>query len=160
MALGLLVANLVSQIGLLLAFIFGYLIRRGYPFTYHFTLALPATFISMFSHCMIMFYFIGTGKQIKDLCIEYNLDKAFVNRTRLFKSKAFPYITAAIAATMLVTIIGGGVSARAIPPIVHEVLAYIAVVTNLATFVVESKYIIANNLLLDEISVSIGKVTS
>lgn len=156
MVLGLLTANLIAQVGLVVAFIFGYLtsVNHAY-FQYHFMFALPASLLAVFAHCMTMFYFIGTGKQIKDICKEHDLNRSFVNRTRQFKSKSFPYMTGAIALTMAVTVVGGGVLSRAVPSVIHTALAYLALLFNFATLVVELKYLAANNILLDEISQSI-----
>src|SRR5262245_39757988 len=109
MALGLLVANIVSLIGLVVAAVYGHRLAATHSyFTKHFAFAMPAAFLAMFSHCMTFFYFIGMAKQVKDWCAKHNLDPGVVAKMREFRSKVSPHITIAIVLTMAATILGGG----------------------------------------------------
>jgi len=98
-----------------------------------------------------MFFFIGMGKQVKDLVATRPDYGDFVQRTRKFKSKVFPPATLAILFTMAAWIIGGGVDTRVIPTWIHTFFALGAIVTNLFAFVREVKYMAQHNMLLDEV---------
>jgi hypothetical protein len=100
---------------------------------------------------MTMFYFIGTGKQVKDLVANYSEGKEFINRTKRFKARAFPPATWAILFTMATMILGGGVDTRVLPSLVHSGLATIALYYNLVAFVKEAKCMIEHNMLMEEV---------
>jgi hypothetical protein len=126
----------------------------------HFLFALFATLVAVLAQCMSMFYFIGTGKQVKDLLATHPDREAYVQRTREFKSRVFPVATLAIGATMAAWIIGGGVDVRVLPVWLHTGLAALALASNVLAFVREFQYMSKNNVLLDEVVVLVGNTAS
>jgi hypothetical protein len=98
-----------------------------------------------------MFYFIGMGKQVKDLVSSNPAGPELIQRTKRFKAKVFPPATWAILFTMATMIIGGGVDTRVIPTFVHSGLAAVSLYYNLLAFWREAKYMIENNLLMEEV---------
>lgn len=82
----------------------------------HIFFALATVVIGLFSQSMTMFFFIGTGKELKDAS---NQDPATVARTKAFKSRVFPSAMYAMAVLMVTFIMGGGVSSGKTPRWLH-----------------------------------------
>ena len=101
-----------------------------------------------------MFYFIGTGKQIKDLVTGLARGGDFIQRTKVFKAKVFPPALWAMLFTMATMIIGGGVHTRVrwTPPLLHAGLAAASLYFNVVAFWKEAKYMIENNMLMEEVA--------
>src|SRR5213080_2766773 len=67
----------------------------------HFLTGLIAALCTLFLHCLIMTYFIGTGRWVKEVCIAYNFpDENWPRKTRDIKRRNTPYVIL----TMLITI--------------------------------------------------------
>jgi len=111
------------------------------------------TFMVTLSQSMTMFYFIGTGKQVKDLVASLPTGPQLVQRTKVFKAKVFPPALWAMLFTMATMIIGGGVHTKVswTPPLLHAALAVVSLYFNIVAFWKEAKYMIENNLLLEEV---------
>ena len=73
---------------------------------------------------MTMFFFIGTGKEIK----EKSNDTAAIQQTKAFKSRVFPAAMWALTAIMVTFIMGGGVRTGQTPRWLHDLLAGITLV--------------------------------
>ena len=52
-----------------------------------------STILYMFTQSAAMFYLIGSGKRIKELTLEYKLDKIFYDRVIKIKRELFPALT-------------------------------------------------------------------
>ena len=156
MVLALLTSSLMGIAGLTVAFYMGFAMDGRIGLQQHFLFAMFATFVAILAQCMSMFYFIGTGKQVKDLVGSRPQARDFIQRTREFKSRVFPHATWAIVFTMSAWIVGGGVDTRVIPVWVHTVLAVLALSTNVLAFIREFQYMARNNILLDELAVLLG----
>jgi hypothetical protein len=117
----------------------------------HFLFGFFTTFLVTLSQSMTMFYFIGTGKQVKDLVANQRTGTNFVQRTKMFKARVFPPATWAILFTMATMIIGGGVDTRVIPAFVHTLLAAVSIYFNVVAFWREAKYMIEHNMLMEEL---------
>src|SRR5438270_12122968 len=106
---------------------------------------------------MTMFYFIGTGKQIKDLVTGLARSGDLIQRTKVFKAKVFPPALWAMLFTMATMIIGGGVHTHLIPPWVHLILAAFALYYNVVAFWRDAKYMIEHNVLMEELERTLPK---
>ncbi len=151
MVLALLTASLLGIISLVITLYLGFAMDGRVGLSDHFLFAMFSTFIVVLAQSMSMFFFIGMGKQVKDLVASRPQSGDFIQRTREFKSKVFLPATLAILFTMAAWIVGGGVDTRVIPTWIHTFLALGAVVTNLFAFVREVKYMAQHNMLLDEV---------
>jgi len=130
---------------------YGYRVPQAGAFARHFSLALASTFLLSLAHSMTMFFFIGTGKHLKELVREHGLGREIVQETILYKNKLFPVMMAAILLTMVQFILGGGVHTRLIPAWIHHILAWLALGSNLYCFLLEAKYLIANSRLMNSV---------
>ena len=117
----------------------------------HIGFGMFATFLVTLAQSMTMFYFIGTGKQVKDLVISHSITEGFVQRTKVFKARVFPPALWAMLFTMAAFIVGGGVHTRLIPSWIHLLLAAAAFFFNVQAFFREAKYMIEHNSLWEEL---------
>jgi|SRR5437867_1188614 len=152
MARALLTAILAGVLAQAVAMYYGYLvpIRPG-AFAKHFSLALASTFLLSLGHSMTMFFFIGTGKHIKELVHEHGLGQEIIRETILYKNKLFPVMLAAITLTMAQFILGGGVHTRVLPEWIHHTLGWLAFGSNLFCFVQEARYLVCNARLMNSV---------
>jgi len=126
MVLGLLTASLLSIICFVISVYMGFTIDGPPVMQQHVLFGFFTTFLVTLSQSMTMFYFIGTGKHVKDLVIEHSITEGFVQRTKAFKTRVFPPALWAMLFTMATMILGGGVHTRVLPWWVHFGLAVAA----------------------------------
>jgi len=153
MVLALLTSALISIICFISTFVMGFTMAARTGLSQHVLLGLFTTFLVTLTQSMTMFYFIGTGKQVKDLVAALPQGGDLVQRTKVFKAKVFPPALWAMLFTMATMIIGGGVHTRVswTPPILHGALAAVSLYFNLVAFWKEGKYMIENNMLMEEV---------
>src|SRR5260221_7891130 len=118
MAQFLLITTLFSIAGLIATAVMGYTAAPGH-LAHHIFFALGTVVLGLFSQSMTMFFFIGTGKEIKDAAKN---DAEVVQRTKAFKTKVFPTAMYAMAALMVTFIMGGGVASGKTPHWLHIAL--------------------------------------
>ena len=111
---------------------------------FHVSTGLFAAFLSVFAHCMSMFYFIGTGKVIREAVQDRGLAPGYAGEARAFKTRYFPIASLTIAATMAAPILGGALDAGRVVRDVHLWVAVAALVLNLAASAVAVKGIWGN----------------
>jgi hypothetical protein len=151
MVLGLLTTSLLSIISFVISVYLGFMIQGPARVQQHVLFGLFATFLVTLAQSMTMFYFIGTGKQVKDLVISHSIAEGFVQRTKVFKAKVFPPALWAMLFTMATMILGGGVHTKLIPGWIHLGLASAALFFNIQAFFREAKYMIEHAVLMQEL---------
>lgn len=119
MAQALLITTLLSIAGLIATSVMGFLASPQQVAT-HIFVALATVIAGLFSQSMTMFFFIGTGKEIKEAA---NGDAAIVQQTKTFKSRVFPIATYSMAVLMVTFIMGGGVASGKTPRWLHLALS-------------------------------------
>jgi len=151
MVVGLLTATLLSIVSFVVSFYFGLMGMGPADLSWHIRFAFFATFLVTLSQSMTMFYFIGTGKQVKDIVIDHSITEGYVQRTKVFKARVFPPALWAMLFTMATFIIGGGVHTKTIPAWIHLLLAAAALFFNIQAFFRGAKYMIQHNMLWQEL---------
>jgi hypothetical protein len=153
MVLALLTSALLSIICFVVTLLMGFSVVKT-TLAQHVLFGFFTTFMVTLSQSMTMFYFIGTGKQIKDLVVGLPGAPDLVQRTKVFKARVFPPALWAMLFTMATMIIGGGVHTRVTwtPPLLHAALAAISLYYNIVAFGKEAKYMSENNLLMEEVN--------
>src|SRR5262249_42201054 len=148
MVLALLTSALLSIVCFIATLLMGFMVVKT-TLAQHVLFGFFTTFLVTLTQSMTMFYFIGTGKQIKDLVGSIAGGPELVQRTKIFKAKVFPPALWAMLFTMATMIIGGGVHTRVswTPPLLHAALAGISLYYNIVAFWKEAKYMLENNLL-------------
>jgi len=151
MVLALLTVSFVSIVCFIISAVMGFMIADRSGISQHFLYGFFTTFMVALAQSMTMFYFIGTGKQVKELVVNHPAGQEFIQRTKRFKARVFPPATWAILFTMATMILGGGVDTRVVPAFVHTILAAVSLYYNLVAFWREAKYMIEHNMLMEEL---------
>ncbi len=151
MVLGLLTASLLSIICFIATVVMGFTMDARLGIPQHILWGFFSTFLVTLSQSMTMFFFIGTGKHVKDLVANQPTGSEFIRRTKVFKAKVFPPALWAMLFTMATMIVGGGVHTRMIPRWVHLSLAAIALYYNVVALWRDARYMIEHNMLMAEL---------
>jgi hypothetical protein len=123
-AQALLVSTLITIAGLIVTIVMGFRATPAHVAN-HILIALVTVVVGLFSQSMTMFFFIGTGKELKE---KSSQDQDVVARTKAFKSRVFPAAMWAMTAIMITFITGGGVGLGKTPIWLHDTLAAISIV--------------------------------
>jgi len=85
--------------------------------------AILYMFLFIIAESVVLFYFIGTGKYIKDIVNERRLSQEYIIKTRLFKKELFPKLITNILLFIIVFTAGGSINAFRLPVFVHAICA-------------------------------------
>ena len=93
----------------------------GHLVTKHVGFAIPTVLFSLFSQSMVIFYFIGTGRLVKDETAGYpETERRAVHAAlRRFKARTSPPATFALLSAIGVFVLGGAVHTKALPAWTH-----------------------------------------
>jgi hypothetical protein len=116
----------------------------------HVGYAIPTVLLSLFSQSMVIFYFIGTGKLVKDEVARFPERErlAVFAALRDLKRRTSPPATFALLSAIAVFVLGGAAHTRALPPWVHLASAVLAVATHGWALGAEGKAFAANHALM------------
>jgi hypothetical protein len=103
----------------------------------HISLGIFSTMITLLAHSMMMFYLIGKGKAVKDAMAEGGLIGDHFRRIAIARKPVFLIATLAMALTITTALVGASVDTGVLPPIVHALCSYAAVLANLRAAKVE-----------------------
>ena len=145
MAQFLLLTTLLSIAGLIATSIAGFLAAPGHD-AQHIFFALATVVLGLFSQSMTMFFFIGTGKEIKE---KASGDEVVVQRTRQFKARVFPAATYAMLVLMVTFIMGGGVRRGLTPHWLHLTLSIATVLLYARAYWIEIRAMDENARLME-----------
>lgn len=118
MAQFLLISTLLSIAGLIATSVYGYLASPQHVAT-HIFIALATVIAGLFSQSMTMFFFIGTGRQLKDKTHATNAEADVRAATRRLAMRVSPAATYAMLLLMITFITGGGVASGKTPHWLH-----------------------------------------
>lgn len=149
MAQFLLISTLFSIAGIIATMIGGYLATPGAGVGNHILMALLSTIVGLFSQSMTMFFFIGTGKEIKQKAKGQRDEAAVVADTRRFKQRVFPAAFYSMIVLMVAFIVGGGVHTGKLPGWLHQVLAFVSLVMFVRAYVLEVRAMEENARLME-----------
>jgi hypothetical protein len=149
LAQALLTGVVLGLTGLVTTAFFG---LRGTDVSRHISYGIFSTLVTMFAHSMMMFYLIGKGKSVKDAMAEHNIAGDYHRRIAAARKPVFSIGTLAMAVTMVTAILGASVDTGVLPPIVHAMIAYGAIFSNLAAVKVEIAAVSASTRIVDEVN--------
>lgn len=151
MAIALLAFALVGTVALLGSIVIGYTVpAQVAALKAHFLLALLSTTLLVMAHSFIMFFLIATGVEMKDMEKERGWGDSFRRRTIKMKGQVFPAMTFALMLVLANFVMGAAAHTRAVPARVHEVLAWITLLTCVFTLYREWQVLGDNNRLIAE----------
>ena len=153
MAQALLTAVMLGLGGLVTTVVFG---LRGTDIARHISFGIFATLITLLAHSMMMFYLIGKGKAVKDAMAEHSLTGDYFRRIALARKPVFSIGTLAMAITMITAILGASVDTGVLPPIVHGMIGYAAVLGNVAALKIEIDALTTSSRIVDEVNRLLG----
>ena len=153
MAQALLSAVGLGLVGMAAAVVLG---LWGTDISRHITFGIFSTLIILLAHSMMMFYLIGKGKAVKDAMAEHKVTGDYYRRIAAARKPVFSIGTLAMAATMVTAILGASVDTGVLPPIVHGMLAYGAIASNLAAAKIEIDALSASSRIVDEVNSKIA----
>jgi len=122
----------------------------------HIAFGIFSSLITLLAHSMMMFYFIGKGRAVKDAMTEGGLSGDFYRRIAALRKPVFSIGTLAMVVTMIAAILGGGVDTGVLPPMVHATIAYGAVACNLAALKIEVDALGSSSRIVDEVNRLLG----
>ncbi|MFN2386365.1 MAG: hypothetical protein ABR576_08790 [Thermoanaerobaculia bacterium] len=142
MAFALLLGTLLATAGFLVVSIQGFAVPSDLAgassaakalVTRHISWAIPTVIFSLFSQSMVIFFFIGTGKLVKDEISglpEGQRRRVLATLSR-FKRETSPPATFALLSAIAVFVLGGAAHTKALPSWVHLASAAAAFVLHL-----------------------------
>jgi hypothetical protein len=159
MAIALLVMTLLATGGFAVTSVHGFLLQAGpsaaIPFakaavSRHVGLAIPTVLLSLFSQSMVMFFFIGTGRLVKDEIATFPEPEksALLTALRRFKRQTSPAATFALLSAIAVFVLGGAVHTRALPSWSHLASALVALTLHTWALIAEAKTFSENGRLM------------
>jgi hypothetical protein len=149
LAQALLTGVFLALVGLATTAVFG---LRGNDISRHISYGIFSTLITLFAHSMMMFYLIGKGKSVKDAMAEHHVTGDYYQRIAAARKPVFSIGTVAMTVTMLTAIIGASVDTGVLPPMVHAMIAYGAIVCNLTAAKIEISALSASSRIVDEVN--------
>ncbi len=149
MAQFLLITTLLTIAGLIATITMGFLASPAHA-AQHVLAALVTMLVGLFSQSMTMFFFIGSGKEIKEKVKGAADEAAVVQRTRVFKSRVFPAAMYSILILMVTFITGGGVALGKTPRWMHLILAFTTLVMYGRAYWVEIRAMSENARLMEK----------
>lgn len=141
---------IIASILLITEAVFGFTLHANFSLIrYHILLGVFIAIFVCLAHTMVMFHFIGSGKEIKEVVEFLGGEPQVIKDIRQFKMRVFPGATFAMLFTIAAEVIGGGVHTGRVSPYTHLAIAAIAIALNLFSFQVEYKVLKKNLELID-----------
>lgn len=159
MAFALLITTALALAGFLLVSVQGFAVASGLSagsvlakalVTRHVGYAIPTVLLSLFSQSMVIFYFIGTGRLVKEETARFaeTERKLILEALRRLKKQTSPPATFALASAIGVFVLGGAVHTRVLPSWVHLASSVLAVALHLWALLAESGTFAENHRLM------------
>src|ERR1700682_6402329 len=116
MAMALLLGTALALVGFVFTSVQGFAVTSGPLVTRHDGYAIPTVLFSLFSQSMVIFYFIGTGRLVKDETagLPERERRAVHAALRRFKARTSPPATFALLSAIGVFVLGGAVHTKAL----------------------------------------------
>lgn len=124
----------------------------GLDISRHIMFGIFSTMITLLAHCMMMFYFIGKGKAVREAMEEGHLTGDWHARMAATRKPVFTVGTVAMGVTMVAAIMGATADTKLLPPVVHGMIAYGAIACNLAAVKIEVDALAESTRIVDEVN--------
>ncbi len=142
--------------GMIVSAVFGLMASDNASISRHIMLAIFSTMLILLAHSMMMFYLIGKGKAVKDAMAEGKLTGDFYQRIATVRKPVFSIGTFAMAFTIVAALLGASVDTGLLPPMVHGMIAYGAIASNLAAIKIELDALGTSSRVVDEVNHLLG----
>lgn len=152
MAAALLTAILASVIGIVAAIYLGLTATSSAMLSQHISIGIFTTMITLLAHSMMMFYFLGKAKAVREAAAEGGLSGEYERRIAIVRRPVFSIGMLAMALTMITALAGASVDTGVLPSGVHGVLAYSCLALNLGALRVEIAALTASGRVVEEVN--------
>ena len=149
MAQALLTAVFVGLVGLVTTSVLG---LRGTDISRHISYGIFSTLVALLAHSMMMFYLIGKGKAVKEAMAEHSVAGDYYRRIAVARKPVFLVATLAMAATMVAAIMGASVDTGVLPPAVHAMIAYGAILCDVTAIKIEITALLESSRIVAEVN--------
>ncbi len=156
MALALSLLSLFTLAGLALAAWSGWALSHaagGLPAARHIAVAVPTVLFSLFTQSMVLFFFIGTGKLLKEAAgarPDAGGRDYILRRVKDFKRRTSALATFAPLSALAAGLLGAGTHTGAVPAWPHLWSAVLTILLHLVAFGREVVAMAETNQLMDE----------
>jgi hypothetical protein len=155
-ALALSLLSLLTLAGLALSAWSGWALSHGaggLPVARHIAVAVPTVLFSLFTQSMVLFFFIGTGKLLKEAAAK-RPDTAgrdyILRRVREFKARTSALATFAPLSALAAGLLGAGAHTGASPAWLHLAVSVLAILLHVVALGREVVAMAETNKLMDE----------
>lgn len=125
----------------------------------HFVLGLTTALTTLFVHCLVLTYFLGTGRWVKEVCLAYGMpDDDVPRQTRDIKRRNTPRVLLAMLVTIAAAAAGMAAQQRAWPGWIHFVLSLSTLAVNSYVFALEYVNLRLNGRLLDAVVAEVERI--
>jgi len=125
----------------------------------HYVIGLLAALGTLLVHCLVITYFLGTGRLVKEVTIAYQLpDERWARPTRDLKRGNTPYAILAMLVSIACAAAGEGDQHQIWPWWIHLILAIATLGFNGWVFRIEYRNICANSIILDEVMAEVERI--
>jgi hypothetical protein len=152
LAAALLTAIFASVAGIVMAIYLGLTAATNAILARHISIGIFSTMITLLSHSMMMFYFLGKGKAVREAAAEGGLSQEFERRIAVLRRPVFSIGTLAMILTIVTALVGASVDTGVLPAGVHGVLAYSCLALNLGAMLVEIKALTESGRVVAEVN--------
>lgn len=152
MAAALLTAVFASLAGIAAATYLGLTTSSISMLSQHISIGIFSTMISLLAHSMMMFYFLGKGKAVREAAAEGGLSGEYERRIAIARKPVFSIATLAMAVTIVTALAGASVDTGVLPAGVHGVLAYSCLALNLGALRVEINALTESGRVVEEVN--------
>lgn len=152
MAAALLTAIIASVCGIAFAIYLGLATGSRDMLSLHISIGIFSTMICLFAHSMMMFYFLGKGKAVREAAAEGGLSNEFENRIKRARKPIFSIGLYAMLLTMVTGLMGASVDTGMLPSGIHGVLAYSCLGLNLFALRIEIGALAESNRVVEEVN--------
>jgi hypothetical protein len=152
MAAALLTGIVASVAGIAAAIYLGVAAASQAALAQHISIGIFSTMITLFTHSMMMFYFLGKGKAVREAAAEGGLSTEFERRIAVARRPVFSLALYAMMATMVTALVGASVDTGVLPSGVHALLAYTCLALNLGAVRAEIKALTESSRVVAEVN--------
>ncbi len=156
MAAALLTAIFASITGITAAMYLGYRSTTSAALAQHISIGIFSTMMTLLAHSMMMFYFLGKAKAVREAAAEGGLSNQFERRIAVVRGPVFSAATVAMLATMVTALIGASVDTGIVPSWVHNILAFSCLLANLRAVQLEIKALTESARVVNEVNQLLG----
>jgi hypothetical protein len=152
MAAALLTAIFASITGIAASMYLGFNATGNASLAQHISIGIFSTMITLLAHSMMMFYFLGKAKAVREAAAEGGLSKDFERRIAVARAPVFSIATIAMVATMVTALAGASVDTGVMPSWLHMGLAIAALASNLRAVQLEIRALTESGRVVSEVN--------